>query len=100
MGRLREWISGLAQRRDEVLEALDSEKILDEAVFMSEENGTHALYIYSRAEDLSASAEAFAASQLQVDVEFRDLMQECLDFSGARPVQCLFAADAATRLVR
>ncbi len=98
--KLRTWIAGLAGREREVLEALESEGIHDEAVFLSSEPSGDSLYLYSRAADLAAAGAAFQRSTLDVDVEFKQLLQECLDLENATPLRLLFAADLATGDVR
>jgi len=98
--KLRAWIAGLGEREGEVLEALEAEGIHDEAVFLSSEPSGEYLYLYSRAADLAAAGAAFQQSTLAVDVEFKQLMQECLDLEGATLLRLLFAADSATGDVR
>ncbi|GGX62633.1 DUF6176 family protein [Saccharospirillum salsuginis] len=93
------WIGNLKDRKDEVLEALSSEGINDEAVFVSQEGDRHFLYLYSRSEDLEAAAMAFQQSNLAVDVEFKSILAECLDFPSALALNPVFYADGRERSV-
>lgn len=90
---LKSWISGLADRSQEVLEALNAEGIHDEAVFYSNEPDGEYLYLYSRAASLASAGAAFQASNLPLDLEFKQVLSTCLDFSRAAPLGLLFAAD-------
>jgi len=91
--RVRSWVAGLSTRADEVLGALESEGIHDEAVFLAQEGGVEYLYLYSRAEDLEAAGRAFEQSTLAVDLEFKQLLSELLDFSQAVTLPLVFCAD-------
>lgn len=97
--KLQAWMACLADRRDEVLHALNSEGIRDECVFITEESGRGFVYLYSRSDDLEAAARAFERSTLALDLEFKALMQECLDFASAQALPLAFAADTATASV-
>jgi L-rhamnose mutarotase len=98
--QLRGWIEGLSARRPEVLEAITSEGIADETVFLGVEGDRSFLYLYSRATSFAAAAAAFEVSELAVDVEFKRLMAECLDMESAEPLILLFAADRERGWVR
>jgi len=100
MAEVRAWIEGLSGRRSEVLDALASEGIADETVFLGVEGDRTFLYLYSRATSFAAAAAAFEASELAVDVEFKRLMAECLDMESAEPLILLFAADRERGWVR
>jgi len=100
MAKLREWIDGLSGRRPEVLEALESEGVADEAVFLGSEGDRDYLYLYSRSASVAAAGAAFDASRLSVDVEFKRLMAECLELQAAEPLILLFAADRGGGWVR
>jgi hypothetical protein len=91
---LRAWMADLTARRAEVLEALASEEVTDEAVFLATEGAQEYLYLYSRAADLAAAGRAFQESTLALDQEFKQLMSECLDLAAAQPLTLGFAADA------
>ncbi len=100
VGEVRAWVERLSARRAEVLEALTAEGIADEAVFLGVEGDRHVVYLYSRSPSLTAAGEAFEGSRLDVDVEFKRLMAECLDMSAAEPLLLLFAADRERGWVR
>jgi len=69
MAEVRAWMEGLSGRRSEVLDALVSEGIADETVFLGVEGDRSFLYLYSRATSFAAAAEAvrpFRRRHLQV----------------------------------
>ncbi|MGE3275149.1 MAG: DUF6176 family protein [Vicinamibacterales bacterium] len=98
-GEVRTWMKSLHTRADEVLEALAGEGMSDEAVFLLREGDAEFLYIYSRARDLAEAAEAFQASSRPVDVEFKDVIQSCLDVESLTTLDLVFAADLSARFV-
>ncbi len=93
--RLAGWARSLESRRDEVRRALEAEGIDAEVVLLERGPDGDALLIYTVAEDPAAANAAFEASTEPVDVEFRALMAETLDVSGAAPVEVILAAGAA-----
>lgn len=97
--QVREWIAALATRHDEVIEAIVSEKIHDEAVFCAKEPAGTFLYLYSRSPDLASAGAAFQASELKVDQEFKQILGECLDFTSALSLELLFCADGESKRV-
>ena len=92
--RLRDWIADLPRRNTEIQQALDSEGIVYEAVFFSHETTGDFLFIVTHAPDLAAANAAFQASQLPIDLEFKQLLRECLDLGSATALELLFAAAA------
>ena len=92
-------MASLRSRPGEVLESLEAEAMSDEAVFLSTDDGVDHLYIYSRARDLEQAAAIFQESARPVDVEFKDVIQTCLDLESVTPLELAFAADLGSRLV-
>ncbi|MGF1480431.1 MAG: DUF6176 family protein [Cyanophyceae cyanobacterium] len=93
VNQLRHWLTQLSNRHAEVLEALRTEGFADGALFLSTEGATDFLYIYSRAQDLSAATAEFQDSLLPLDIEFKCMMSDCLDLRGIIPLNVKFAAD-------
>jgi len=91
--RLAQWIVSLPDRLPEVRAAMAQEGILYEAIML--EYGTESdpdyLILYLQAENLQQANVAFQASQVAVDLEFKQLMLETLDFTAAIPLSVLFA---------
>jgi hypothetical protein len=97
--QIESWIAGLSDRENEVIEALRSEGIRDEAVFLMNEGEMSYLYLYSRSKDLMSAGRAFEESSLPVDIEFKQIMAECLDLSNAVPLKLVFSADGSEKTV-
>jgi hypothetical protein len=89
--RLSAWVRQLEGRREEVRRAMEGEGMASEAVFLLPEGDGHSLMVYTASADLAAASAAFLTSTEAVDVEFKALMGECLDVSGARMIDVLFA---------
>lgn len=96
---IESWVAGLSDRKNEVIEALQAEGIRDEAVFLMNEGKMSYLYLYSRSRDLISAGRAFEASTLPVDIEFKQIMAECLDLSNAVPLNLVFCADGSEKTV-
>lgn len=79
---VKSWAAGLADR-SETYEALRSEGVLVESVFVEERDGRTFLWVYQRLADATLANERFMASTNPVDVELRDIMKrawEAVDF--------------------
>ncbi|MBD1845766.1 hypothetical protein H6F89_20625 [Cyanobacteria bacterium FACHB-63] len=72
--RVVQWIRSLQDRTDEIATAIASEGITAESVFLERSNNGDTLLIYTVATDLVAANQAFQASTIAIDVEFRALM--------------------------
>lgn len=89
--RLRAWIQVLDKRRDALGQVLQAEGLEVEVVALDRSGAGAALLIYTSGPDLAASNAAFANSQHPVDVEFKQLMRECLALDQARVVEVLLS---------
>lgn len=89
--RLTAWIQALDARRDDLEQVLRAEAISAEVVALDRSSLVAALLIYTSAPDLAAASEAFAISQHPVDVEFKQLMSECLELHKASVVEVLLS---------
>lgn len=85
--RLTAWIQGLGKRPGEREQVLRAEGMEAEVVALDRSGSEAALLIYTSGPDLAASSAAFASSQHPVDVEFKQLMGECLALDQARVVE-------------
>jgi hypothetical protein len=70
-----DWVRSLAGRKDEVIAAVDGEKIRIETLF---EDGAGAVYMYQIADDLAFATAALQASTARVDEEARAMFAECV----------------------
>jgi hypothetical protein len=70
-----DWVRGLADRKAEVIAAVDGEKIRIETLF---EDGSGAVYMYQVADDLAFATAALQASTAKVDEEARAMFTECV----------------------
>jgi hypothetical protein len=76
--RLREWLTMLNTRPDEVRESLAASGVRAEQAFIIA-GATGPLLVYvSEAEHTGYAADAYRRSNLPVDVEHRQVMDECL----------------------
>ena len=85
--RLRDWLSELNARADEVRATFEAETIRAEQAYIVPTRDGSLLVYAMEAEDFDQGRQAFAASKHPIDHEHRDVMQECLDESlGLRPL--------------
>ncbi|ETX03695.1 DUF6176 family protein [Candidatus Entotheonella palauensis] len=96
---VKNWLAALSTRHQEVLEAITSEDIADEAMFYAKEPSGEFLYLYSRAPDLAVAGAAFQKSQLPIDQEFKRISAECLDYRSAIRLELLLSADSRNKYV-
>src|SRR5512139_3728581 len=77
--RLREWLAELTWRSGEVRESLVAAGIRYEQAFvLSTADGPLLLYV-SEMEDRARAAKAYDVSSLPIDLEHRQVMQECIE---------------------
>ncbi|HSM72493.1 MAG TPA: DUF6176 family protein [Anaerolineales bacterium] len=77
-GKLRDWLSELVRRQDEVRETFKQETVRHEQGYLLKINdGTALLYIVE-AEDLEQASKAYKDSTLPIDAEHRNVMHEVL----------------------
>ena len=70
-----DWVRSLAERKSEVIAAVDGEKIRVETLF---EDAAGVVYMYQLADDLAFAATALQASSAKVDQEARAMFAECV----------------------
>lgn len=76
--RMREWLSELGRRRDEVVETLVQEGARHEQAFIIDgREGPLLVYAMESADPVAAS-QAYRASTLKIDQEHRAVLLECL----------------------
>jgi len=76
--RLRDWLSELMTRKDEVLETFKQETVRHEQGYLIQVNGGTALVYIVEADDLEQASRAYKASTLSIDNEHRNVMREVL----------------------
>jgi len=79
--RLREWLSELNARADEVRATFEAETVRAEQAYIISSSDGPLLVYAMEAEDFDRGRQAFAASKHAIDHEHRAVMQECLDES-------------------
>ena len=76
--KLREWLSELMRRQDEVRETFKQETVRHEQGYLLQlNNGTALIYIVE-AEDLEQASKAYKNSTLPIDAEHRNIMNQTL----------------------
>lgn len=73
---LREWLSSLATRRDELRESYRTQGTRHEQFFLVRTRRTPILVLISELENVEEGTRTFLASELPIDVEFKSLYQE------------------------
>lgn len=92
VARLREWMSELSRRHPEVLETFRREETRHEIVALLEL--PEPLLVYAiEAEDLARARAAFAESRLPLDIQHREVLQECIE--GEWPSEVLLDLGAS-----
>ena len=76
---LRQWLSELNRRRDEVLETVSQEGTRHEQAYLAEIAGRTVLIYIMDMQDPEHAAKAFKESSLPIDLEHRRIMQKVLD---------------------
>lgn len=75
---LRQWLSELNRRRDEVLETFSQEGTRHEQAYLAEIAGRTVLIYIMDMQDPQRAAKAFKESNLPIDLEHRRIMQKVL----------------------
>ncbi|MDL0131440.1 DUF6176 family protein [Halobacterium salinarum] len=78
VSKLNGWLKEVSNRTDEVVETLQDEDVATESVFLEESSHGTFLVTYMEAEDVQEAQEAFAESTHEIDVEHKQVLQECL----------------------
>ncbi|HYY79743.1 MAG TPA: DUF6176 family protein [Actinomycetes bacterium] len=90
--RLRGWMHELTQRRHEVLETFRAESTRHECAYLIQ-GASGPILIYAQQVDAPEQArQAFAASQLPIDLQHKQVMAEVRE--GPAEVELLFDIDA------
>lgn len=76
--RLRDWLSELMTRKDEVLETFKQETVRHEQGYLIQVNGGTALIYIVEADDLEQASRAYKESSLPIDAEHRQIMGQIL----------------------
>jgi Family of unknown function (DUF6176) len=79
--RLREWLSELNRRADEVRATFEAETVRAEQAYIIPTSDGPLLVYAMEAEDFELGRQAFADSKHAIDHEHRAVMQECMDES-------------------
>lgn len=86
--RLRQWMSELSRRKNEVRETFAQEKVHSEMAYLLETREGPVLVYAMEAEDLQYAGEAYKASTLPIDLEHGQVMSEIV--SGLAQVELLY----------
>ena len=62
------------------------EGVAFEALLLDRADDEDAILFYMRAESLEKAQQAFARSQLAIDVETRQIIEDCWDVARAKPL--------------
>jgi hypothetical protein len=76
--RLRDWLSELMQRQDEVRETFKQETVRHELGYLLHTSEGMMLIYVVEAEDLEQASEAYRNSNLPIDTEHKKVMQQVL----------------------
>lgn len=79
--RLREWLSQLNNRADEVRETFRDETVRAEQAYIVPSSDGPILVYAMEAEDCERAADAYSHSKHPIDIEAVEIMRECLDQS-------------------
>jgi len=76
--KLREWLSELMRRQDEVRETFKQETVRHEQGYLLQINGGTALMYIVEAEDLEQASNAYKNSAFSIDSEHRNILKQTL----------------------
>jgi len=86
--KLRDWLSELMRRQDEVRETFKQKTVRHEQGYLIQVNGGTALMYIVEAENLEQATKAYKDSTLPIDDEHRHIMNQSL--ADRIPVELLF----------
>jgi len=78
VSKLKEWMKEANDRKEEIIETLQHEGVKTESTFLEESSDGIFLITYMEAENLQEVQEAFEDSNYEIDVEYKEIVQECL----------------------
>src|SRR5262249_48201005 len=81
------WARSFPDRMNEVREALKSEGIITEQIFLERTDEGDSIVFFTKAESLVKANQAFEKSSLPIDPEAKRIMAETWDFSSVRPLE-------------
>jgi len=87
-GKLRDWMSELMNRKDEVRETFKQETVTHEQAYLLTVGDGKALIYIVEADDLEQASTAYTSSSLPIDAEHRSIMQEVLE--NRMPIELLY----------
>jgi len=87
-GKLRDWMSELMNRKDEVRETFKQETVTHEQAYLLTVGDSKALIYIVEADDLEQASTAYKSSSLPIDAEHRSIMQEVLE--NRMPIELLY----------
>jgi hypothetical protein len=98
--RLREWLTGLDRRADEIRPTLVQEGVSHEMAFLMSCGDQLIMVLASEAEDIDEALRVSAASTLPFDVEARRMMEETTSGRAAAELMWQCLADAGRAFPR
>jgi len=78
VNKLKGWMEEANDRKSEIIETLQHEGVKTESTFLEESSDGTFLVTYMEAENLQEVQEAFEDSNFDIDIEYKELVQECL----------------------
>lgn len=75
---LKAWMEEVNNRKSEIIETLQNEGVKTESAFLEESSDGTFLVTHMEAENLQEVQEAFEDSTFEIDVEYKQIVQECL----------------------
>lgn len=85
--KFKNWATQLSLKMDAVEKSLDLEGIKSELLFCEEtESGTY-IYLYTRSPDLQKANEKFNNSKEQLDLEAKEIINDCWELESIKPLQ-------------
>lgn len=78
VSELKAWMGEISERTDEIVETLQDEGVKTESVFLEESAYGTFLVTYMEAEDLREAQQTFEESNHEIDIEHKQVLQECL----------------------
>lgn len=87
--RFVDWIGAVQHREAEMLHAMRQEGLRFELLVLQRGDAEDALLFFLQARDLTAAQQAFATSELDIDIETRRIIAACWDTARAEVLEVL-----------
>ncbi|MCA9633419.1 MAG: hypothetical protein KC766_37475 [Myxococcales bacterium] len=84
-----DWLGSVRHREAEMLHAMQQEGVHFELMALQRGETEDTLLFFMQARDLAAAQNAFASSQLPIDVETRNVIESCWDTARASVLEVL-----------